>query len=110
MKNKILTIAAGTILAAAVLISPTFALAKENGKGNGQDVKTAVHAQAKVKVEIAKTDNDNDGDEGIATTTGNPSACLKAFGHFFAPGWIQNNGALSISDACHFPFGIGKLM
>ncbi len=36
--------------------------------------------------------------------------CLTAFGHLIAPGWIKNNGpiTLSASSTCFLPFGISK--
>lgn len=38
----------------------------------------------------------------------NNRECLKAFGHFIAPGWIKKNGQLSVGEECYLPFGIGK--
>lgn len=37
------------------------------------------------------------------------NVCLKAFGHFIAPGWIKNNGTTTLSDDdCALPPGIAK--
>lgn len=67
-----------------LLASPlSMALAKDNGKENGDN---------KDKKEYRQEDR----------------SCLRAFGHLVAPGWIKLHGEIDVKTECNLPFGISK--
>lgn len=87
-------------LAAAVVLSPAAAFAKEgsNAKSNGKAAK--VEARASLKQNGNKHEVRA---KGNATTT---TSCPKAFGHLIAPGWIKHNGTITVGEHCKLPAGI----
>jgi hypothetical protein len=112
------SILSGTIIA-FILCTPAFAFAKENDtkennskSGNNKSIENehvtrtkqvkGVHVTVPVHVVTKKADDANKG----SNENKNKSKCLKAFGHLIAPGWIKNNGALSLSQECTLPAGI----
>ncbi len=93
MKNysRIAAFIAGIALVASFVLSPSFAFAKQDNKGNQGDNERKEQ----------NIDNEN---EDMSNDTG----CLRAFGHLIAPGWIKHNGQLSVGEECSLPFGIGR--
>lgn len=90
---KLSTFVTGTALIASFALAPVFTFAKENEGNRGGKGDNEKKEQSR---DIKKDDDrENKNDRG----------CWKAFGHFFAPGWIKHNGPLTVSEECHFPFG-----
>ncbi len=76
---------------ASFVLSPAFALAKDNDKDKGNKGENE-------KKEQSRNDRDDDRRD---------RSCFKAFGHLIAPGWFKKNGQASTTDDyCTFPFGI----
>lgn len=92
--SKIVTAISGTALIASFVLAPAFAFAKEN---NGKENSNKNEEKKEQKKEERDEKKENKNDRG----------CLRAFGHFIAPGWIKHNGQLSVGEECNLPFGIG---
>lgn len=81
------------MLALTLIMSPlaTFAQGDDKDKGRDNGIKVNVEnmkSESKLKLQ---------------------NKCFKAYGHFFAPGWVKKNGQLDIDVSnCWMPFGIGK--
>ncbi len=89
MKNFIKT-TIGILMTGSLILSPTFALAKE---------KEAKKEKNEVKVSMnVEKNNDN----------GNKKNCKVAWGHLFAFGWLKKNNPIQLDADCFLPFGIAK--
>lgn len=89
MKN-ISKFGAGALLISAIVLTPVLGFAKEK-ENRGKD-------KSEVKTSIKLERKEDRKDKG----------CYRAFGHFFARGWLKNNTSISINENCFLPFGINK--
>lgn len=99
MNIKHKTIVMTALLITTLTILPITSFAQGNNKGHDKnEQKKELKREEKNEKKNEKSKKDND----------DKKSCLRAVGHFIAPGWIKHHGTITIDENCWFHFDFFK--
>lgn len=100
--NNLTKFTAGALLITSMVLTPVIGFAKEK-ENRGSE-----HKESKTSINKDKKDDRREDRREDRKEDKKEKGCIRAFGHFFAKGWLKNNNSVSINENCFLPFGIGK--